>query len=346
MDSEMVYYRIKKQVEGTGVVYLPFDKAVKDQKWGKVVQKYFGKIVRANEHKYTALHYAVHSGGTFLYVPAGVTVEIPLQSYYRFNAVSAGQFEHTLIVVEEGADLHFIEACSAPKLSVANLHVGCVELVVGKGAHLKFSSVENWSKNMYNLGTKRAIVAEDGVMEWVTGSFGSKTTMLYPCAVLEGDRAQMEYIGVSFAGAGQELDTGAKAIHIGKDTRSHIDMRGLVQQGGKVTSRSMIKVVQGAKRAKGYAECRSLILDEKKSEVEAVPRVAVQDDTAEVAHEASVGRLAEEQLTYLKSRGITEKVARGLLVRGFTEKAAKSLPMEYAAEMNNLIKITVEGGTG
>ncbi|MBR0403282.1 Fe-S cluster assembly protein SufB [Candidatus Saccharibacteria bacterium] len=341
-DSEMVYHNIKKQIEKTGVAYLPFDEAVKDKRWEKVVREYFGKLVSANEHKYSALHYAVHSGGTFLYIPKGVSVEIPIQSYYRFNAVSAGQFEHTLIIVDEGADLHFIEACSAPKLSVANLHAGCVELFVQKNARLKFSSVENWSKNMYNLNTKRAIVEEDGEMEWVTGNFGSKVSMIYPCTILEGDGARMEYTGVAFAGEGQDLDTGAKVIHIGKNTCSYMDMRGLSQAGGRVMSRSLVKVASKAENAKGFADCKSLILDEKSS-ADAVPVIEVKNNTAEVAHEASVGKLAEEQLRYLRTRGISEKAARALLVRGFTEKTTKELPVEYAMEMNNLLRLEMEG---
>lgn len=341
-DSEMVYHHLKEQVGRTGVVYLPMEEAVRDKKWGAVVREHFMKLVRAEEHKYAALHGAVWSGGTFLYVPKGVRVEIPLQSYYRLNAPGAGQFEHTLIIVDEGAELHYIEGCSAPKLNVANIHAGCVELFVQKNARMKFSSVESWSKNMYNLNTKRALVKEGGVMEWVTGSFGAKVTMLYPCTVLEGEGARMEYTGVTFAGAGQDLDTGAKAIHLGKNTCSVMDMRGLAKDGGRVMSRSLVKVAPGVEGVKAYADCKTLILDEK-SVAKAVPVIDVQNDSAEVAHEASVGRLAEEQLMYLRARGLSEGAARGLLVRGFAGKVAKELPVEYAMEMNNLMRMEMRG---
>ena len=341
-DSEVVYHKLKEKVAKAGVIYLPMEEAVLDARWGKVVREHFMKLVPASDHKYAALHGAVWSGGSFIYVPPATSVEIPLQAYFRMNAPGAGQFEHTLIIVDEGAELHFIEGCSAPKLSVANLHAGCVELFVNKNARLKYSTVESWSKNMYNLNTKRARVAAGAKMEWVTGSFGSKVSMLYPCAILEGPGATMEYTGVTFAGAGQKLDTGAKVIHRAENTYSYIDSRSLAKDGGESTYRGLVVIDEAAKGAKAFADCKSLILDEK-SRSDTVPVAVNHCPEAEVGHEASVGRLDEEALRYLQGRGIREGAARGLIVRGFTEGVSKELPVEYAMEMNNLIALEMEG---
>lgn len=343
-DSETIYHNLKTEMEKQGVVYLPMEEAVKDPEWGKIVKAHFMSLVSINDHKYAALHAALWSGGSFIYVPKGISVELPLQSYYRLNAPSAGQFEHTLIIVDEGARLHFIEGCSAPKLSTKNLHAGCVELYLRKNAYLKYSTVESWSKNMYNLNTKRAYVETGATMEWVTGSFGSGVSMLYPCAILAGENAKMEYTGISFAGAGQQLDTGAKVIHLAKNTYSYIDARSLAQAGGINTYRSLVKIGSHATHAKSYASCTSIMLDDK-SKTDTIPTVIVENPTAEISHEASVGKLSEEEVIYLETRGISREAARAMLVRGFTEQVSKALPVEYAMEMNNLIALEMEGQT-
>ncbi len=341
-DSETVYHNLKTEVEKQGVVYLPMEEAVKDRKYSKMVREYFMKIVPANDHKFAALHAAVWSGGSFIYVPKDIDVEVPLQSYYRLNAPGAGQFEHTLIVVDEGASLHFIEGCSAPKYNVANLHAGSVEIFVKKNAHMKFSTVESWSKNMYNLNTKRAIVEEGGELEWISGSFGSKITMLYPMAILNGRGAKFEYTGVTFAGKGQIIDNGAKVVHVAPDTCSTINTKSLSKDDGVSISRTLAKILPGAKNAKAFIDCKSLILNEG-AKAEAIPEVKVSCMEAEAAHEASVGKISEEALFYLMSRGLSEEKARALIVRGFTSNVSKELPVEYAMEMNNLIKMEMEG---
>ncbi|MBP5512023.1 Fe-S cluster assembly protein SufB [Candidatus Saccharibacteria bacterium] len=341
-DSETIYHNLKTEVEKQGVVYLPMEEAVRDRKYSKMVREYFMKIVPANDHKFAALHAAVWSGGSFIYVPKDVDVEVPLQSYYRLNAPGAGQFEHTLIIVDEGASLHFIEGCSAPKYNVANLHAGSVEIYVKKNARMKFSTVESWSKNMYNLNTKRAIVEEGGELKWISGSFGSKITMLYPMAILNGRGAKFEYTGVTFAGGGQIIDNGAKVVHVAPDTCSTINTKSLSKEDGVSISRTLAKILPSAKNAKAYIDCKSLILNEG-ARAEAIPEVKVACMEAEAAHEASVGKISEEALFYLMSRGLSEEKARALVVRGFTSDVSKELPVEYAMEMNNLIKMEMEG---
>ena len=301
------------------------------------------KLVPPEDHKFAALHGAVWSGGSFVYVPPGVKVEIPLQSYFRLNARGAGQFEHTLIIVGEGADLHFIEGCSAPKYNVANLHAGCVELYVKKGARLRYSTIENWSKNMYNLNTKRALVEEGAVMEWVSGSFGSHTSYLYPTTVLKGDRSHAEFTGITFAGAGQNLDTGAKMIHLGRETSSFIDTKSISGRGGISTYRSSVQIMAGAKGSKASVNCASLMLDSY-SRSDTIPAMDIRTSEADVGHEAKIGRISDEAVFYLMSRGIPENEARAMIVSGFADTVSKELPLEYAAEMNNLIRLEMENG--
>lgn len=353
-DSELVYHNIKQQIAAVGVVYLPMEEAVKSQQMIKingkkqkiatVVKNHFMKLVPLTDHKFAALHAAVWSGGSFVYVPKKVAVEIPLQSYFRFNAPAAGQFEHTLIIVEEDADLHFIEGCSAPRYNVANLHAGCVELYVAKNARLKYSTVESWSKNMYNLNTKRVIVAAGGKVEWVTGSFGSCVSMLYPMSILAGEGATAEYTGVTFAGEGQTLDTGLKIVHAAPNTCSFVDARSLAKDGGSCTYRSKVKILKGAKNAKSFSDCKSLMLDNK-SRSDTIPLVEASEPSAQIGHEAAVGKIGEKEIYYLMSRGLTEIQARALIVRGFTDDVSKELPVEYAMEMNNLITMEMEGNT-
>lgn len=343
-DSELVYHNVRAEVAAEGVVYMDIESAMKGE-YADMVKKYFMKLVTPRDHKFAALHGAVWSGGSFVYVPKGVQLSIPLQSYFRLNAKGAGQFEHTLIIVDEGASLHFIEGCSAPKYNVANLHAGCVELFVKKGAKLRYSTIENWSKNMYNLNTKRALVEEGGTIEWVSGSFGSHVGCLYPMSILKGDNSKMEFTGVTFAGAGQNLDTGAKVVHIGKNTSSFMNTRSISKSGGISTFRSSVVVEKGAKKAKSSVSCQSLMLDSE-SRSDTIPAMDIRTKDAAVGHEAKIGSISGDAIFYLMSRGMTEEDARALIVSGFADNVSKELPLEYAVEMNNLIRLEMKGSIG
>ena len=343
-DSEVVYHNVRAEVAAQGVVYTDMESALQGE-YAELVRTHFMKLVPPTDHKFAALHGAVWSGGSFVYVPAGVHVEIPLQSYFRLNAPGAGQFEHTLIIVDEGASLHFIEGCSAPKYNVANLHAGCVELYVKKNAKLRYSTIENWSKNMYNLNTKRALVEENGVIEWVSGSFGSHTSCLYPMSILQGEGARMEFTGITFAGAGQELDTGAKVVHAAPHTTSHISTKSLARDGGISNFRSSVVVLPNAEGSKSSVSCESLMLDDR-SRSDTIPEMDIRCDKVDVGHEAKIGRISEDAVLYLMSRGISEEDARALIVGGFAEPIAKELPLEYAVEMNNLIHLEMKGSIG
>ena len=343
-DSELVYLNVRAEVAAEGVVYMDIESAMKGE-YADMVKKYFMKLVTPRDHKFAALHGAVWSGGSFVYVPKGVQLSIPLQSYFRLNAKGAGQFEHTLIIVDEGASLHFIEGCSAPKYNVANLHAGCVELFVKKGAKLRYSTIENWSKNMYNLNTKRALVEEGGTIEWVSGSFGSHVGCLYPMSILKGDNSKMEFTGVTFAGAGQNLDTGAKVVHIGKNTSSFMNTRSISKSGGISTFRSSVVVEKSAKKAKSSVSCQSLMLDSE-SRSDTIPAMDIRTKDAAVGHEAKIGSISGDAIFYLMSRGMTEEDARALIVSGFADNVSKELPLEYAVEMNNLIRLEMKGSIG
>ena len=343
-DSELVYHNVRAEVAAQGVVYTDMESALHGE-YADMVRKYFMKLVPPTDHKFAALHGAVWSGGSFVYVPRGVQVSIPLQSYFRLNAKGAGQFEHTLIIVDEGASLHFIEGCSAPKYNVANLHAGCVELYVKKNAKLRYSTIENWSKNMYNLNTKRALVEEGGVIEWVSGSFGSHTGCLYPMSVLKGDGSRMTFTGVTFAGAGQDLDTGAKVVHIGRNTSSYMNTRSISKSGGVSTFRSSVVVEKPAKGAKSSVSCQSLMLDSE-SRSDTIPAMDVRTRDAAIGHEARIGSISGDAVFYLMSRGLTEEDARALIVSGFADNVSKELPVEYAVEMNNLIRLEMKGSIG
>ena len=343
-DSELVYHNVRAEVAAQGVVYTDMESALHGE-YADMVRKYFMRLVPPTDHKFAALHGAVWSGGSFVYVPRGVQVSIPLQSYFRLNAKGAGQFEHTLIIVDEGASLHFIEGCSAPKYNVANLHAGCVELYVKKNAKLRYSTIENWSKNMYNLNTKRALVEEGGVIEWVSGSFGSHTGCLYPMSVLKGDGSRMTFTGVTFAGAGQDLDTGAKVVHIGKNTSSYMNTRSISKSGGVSTFRSSVVVEKTAKGAKSSVSCQSLMLDSE-SRSDTTPAMDVRTRDAAIGHEARIGSISGDAVFYLMSRGLTEEDARALIVSGFADNVSKELPVEYAVEMNNLIRLEMKGSIG
>ena len=343
-DSELVYHNIRKEVAELGVVYTDIESALHGE-YGDMIREHFMKLVPPTDHKFAALHGAVWSGGSFVYVPPHVKVEIPLQSYFRLNAPGAGQFEHTLIIVDEGADLHFIEGCSAPKYNVANLHAGCVELFVGRNARLRYSTIENWSKNMYNLNTKRAKVEEGGRIEWVSGSFGSHVSYLYPMSVLDGEGARSEFTGVTFAGAGQNLDTGCKVLHSAPNTSSYVNTRSISKDGGASTFRSAVVITPRAKGSKAAVSCQSLMIDDI-SRSDTIPAMDVRTSEANVGHEARIGRISDDAVFYLMSRGISEEEARALIVSGFAENVSKELPLEYAVEMNNLIRIEMKGAIG
>ena len=343
-DSELVYHNVRKEVEEQGVIYTDMESALNGP-YAEMVHEHFMKLVPPTDHKFAALHGAVWSGGSFVYVPKGVSVAIPLQSYFRLNAKGAGQFEHTLIIVDEGADLHFIEGCSAPKYNVANLHAGCVELFIGKGAKLRYSTIENWSKNMYNLNTKRALVAEGGTIEWVSGSFGSHVSYLYPMSILNGEGARSEFTGVTFAGHSQNLDTGCKVVHNAPKTSSAVNTRSISKSGGISTFRSSVVVTNKAKQAKSSVSCQSLMLDNI-SRSDTIPAIDVRTADADIGHEAKIGRISDDAVFYLMSRGISEEEARAMIVSGFADNVSKELPLEYAVEMNNLIRLEMQGSIG
>jgi Fe-S cluster assembly protein SufB len=344
-DSEIVYHNMREEVADQGVIYTTIEDALHDPELEPIVHEYFGTLIPMRDHKFAALHYAVWSGGSFVYVPEGVTLPYPLQSYFRLNAAGAGQFEHTLIICEPGSDLHFIEGCSAPKYYEANLHAGAVELFVKDGARLRYSTIENWSKNMFNLNTKRAKVASDAKMEWVSGSFGSHVSYLYPTTIMQGARSTCEFTGITFAGATQDLDTGCKVILNGPDTTASVDTKSISKDGGINTFRSSIVVGRHADRARASVSCASLMLDDI-SRSDTIPAMDVRNASASVGHEATIGRISDETILYLMSRGCSEGEARTMVVNGFADPVSKELPMEYAIEMNNLIKLEMEGAIG
>lgn len=341
-DSELVYHNLQEEVARQGVVYTDFESSLTGE-YAQMVKEHFMQLVKPDDHKFAALHGAVWSGGSFVYVPKGVKVAIPLQSYFRLNAKGAGQFEHTLIIVDEGADLHFIEGCSAPKYNVANLHAGCVELYVKKNARLRYSTVENWSKNMYNLNTKRARVEAGGIIEWVSGSFGSHISCLYPESDLVGEGAHAEFTGVTFAGEGQNLDTGAKMVHLAPNTTSLISSKSLSKSGGVSTYRSAVYISENAAGAKAGVSCDSLMLDNI-SRSDTIPAMDIHTDNCDVGHEAKIGKISGDAIFYLMSRGNSEEEARTMIVSGFANPVSKELPLEYAVEMNNLIRLEMKGG--
>ena len=342
-DSEVVYHSMKEDLLKQGVIYTDMETAVKE--YPEIVKEYFMKCVPISEHKFVALHAAVWSGGSFVYVPKEVKVDIPLQSYFRLNSPESGQFEHTLIIVDEGASLHFIEGCSAPKYNKVNLHAGCVELYVKDNAYLRYSTIENWSKNMMNLNTKKAIVGKNAQIDWVTGSFGSKVSMLYPMSVLNGEGAKTEYTGITFAGKGQNLDTGFKVVHNAPNTSSVVNSKSLSKNGGACTYRALVRIMDNATNSKCSVSCESLILDDN-SRSDTIPVNDIRNDEIEFSHEAKIGKISDKAIFYLMSRGLSEDDARAMIVRGFAYPVSKELPVEYAVEMNNLINLELEGSIG
>jgi len=342
-DSEVVYSSIKKMLSKKGVLFLSMDEAV--VQYPDLVKEYWAKTVLPMDNKLAALNSAVWSGGSFIYVPPRVDVKLPLQAYFRMNSESAGQFERTLIVADEGSKLHYIEGCSAPVFSTASLHAAVVEVVVKKGAKVQYTTVQNWYKNVYNLVTKRAVVAEEGQMRWVDGNLGSKISMKYPACILRGRKAKGEMLSLSWAGAGQQQDTGAKMIHVAKETSSQIISRSVSRDGGRASYRGLVKINQGAVGAKAKVKCEALILDDL-SRSDTYPTIVSLEEQSQVEHEATVGRLGEDQLFYLMSRGIPLDEAEAMIVNGFLEPVIKEIPLEYAVEMNRLINMEMEGGIG
>ena len=339
-ESNIIYHNLKKEWADKGVVFLDMDEAVK--KYPEMVKKYFmTNCVPVQLHKFTALHAAVWSGGTFIYIPKGVKVDIPLQAYFRMNAKRGGQFEHTLIIADEGSNIHYIEGCSAPQYQESSLHAGCVEIHVLKNARVRYSSIENWSKNVYNLNTKRAMVYENAIMEWVNGNLGSRVTMLYPCSVLVGENSKTDYLGIAYAGKGQYQDTGCKVYHLAPHTSSNIISKGICLGGGVSSYRGLIVMKRGAIDSKASVKCDGLMLDNE-SRAMTFPSMEVDENDVKVAHEAAVGKIGEEQLFYLMSRGISEDEATKMIVAGFIEPVVKELPLEYAAELNRLIELEIE----
>jgi Fe-S cluster assembly protein SufB len=339
-ESEVVYHNLKKELKDQGVIFIDCDEALKEHE--ELFKKYFmTTCISPSLHKFTALHAAVWSGGTFIYVPKGVKVKEPLHAYFRMNAKKAGQFEHTLIIADEGSDLHYIEGCSAPMYSKNSLHAGGVEIHVLKNARARYTSIENWSKNTYNLNTKRAVVHENGIIEWVNGNLGSKVTMLYPCSVLLGKNSKSDYIGIAYAGQGQYQDTGCKVIHLAPNTSSTILSKGISKNGGISSYRGLIKIPKGSVNSKSSVRCDGLMLDNL-SKALTFPSMEVGENEVEVAHEAAIGKIGEEQLFYLMSRGLSEQEAIKIIVSGFIEPVIKLLPLEYAVELNKLIELEIE----
>ena len=343
-DSEMVYHNLKKEWEDKGVIFENMDVAV--QKYPDLVRKYFmTDCIPPHDHKFIMLHAAVWSGGTFIYVPKGVKVNVPLQAYFRMNAERGGQFEHTLIIADEGSEVQYIEGCSAPRWNASSIHAGCVELHVHEGARVRYSSVENWSKNTYNLNTKRAVVDKDGIVEWINGNMGSGVTMLYPCSILRGEGSQSHSLGVAFAGPGQNQDTGSKVIHAAPNTTSTIRAKSISKGGGISTYRGYVSATHAAAGSKSSVNCDALLIDEG-SVSNTYPSMKVTTDKVDVAHEATVGKIGEEELFYLMSRGLSQDAAMRMIVSGFVEPIVKSLPLEYAVELNKLIELEMEGSVG
>lgn len=339
-DSGVVYHRIQDSLKAQGVIFENMDVAV--QKYPELVKEYFmTSCIKSDEHVFVSLHAAVWSGGTFIYVPKGVKVQMPLQAYFRMNTPSSGQFEHTLIIVDEGASVEYIEGCSAPQYAFSSLHAGCVELIVKKDATLKYTSIENWSKNTFNLNTKKAIVGEQGTVVWCNGNIGSHTTMLYPTSVLVGDGAYSESLGVTVAGTDQVQDTGTKVIHIGSNTRSITKSKSIAKEGGVSRYRGFVQFAKGADNCHASVVCDGLLLDSDSS-IEAIPCMKRSNGNSDIAHEASVGSVSEEMMWYFALRGFTENDARRALVKGFMRPLVQALQLEYALELNRLIELEFE----
>ncbi len=342
-ESEVVYHNNLKELTDAGVIFTDTDTALKEHP--DLLKEYFGKLIPSSDNKYAALNSAVWSGGSFIYVPKGVKLTKPVQSYFRINSERMGQFERTLIIVDEGASIHYVEGCTAPLYSKDSLHAAVVEIYVKKGGYCRYSTVQNWSNNIVNLVTKRALVEDDATMEWIDGNVGSGLNMKYPACVLKGDNAKGTCVTIAFASKGQYQDTGAKMIHIGKNTTSTIISKSIARGGGKVNYRGMVRALEGAAGARSHVECDTLILDDI-SQSDTIPLNEGRNEKMYIEHEASVSKVNEEQLFYLMSRGLTEEEATKMIVMGFIEPFAKELPMEYAVELNRLINLNMEDSIG
>jgi len=342
-DSEVVYHSISKMLEKKGVIFTDTDTAI--QKYPEIIKKYFGTIIPSADNKFAALNTAAWSGGSFIYVPPGVKVELPLQAYFRINAKNMGQFERTLIIADEGSYVHYVEGCTAPIYTTDSLHAAVVEILIKKGARVRYTTIQNWSKNVYNLVTKRMFVEEEGIGEWVDGNLGSQLTMKYPSVFLKGRKARGEVLSLAFAGKGQHQDAGGKAIHLAPETSSVITSKSISKDGGRTSYRGLLKVVKGAKNSKSTVRCDALILDPE-SRSDTYPTMDIQEERVTIGHEASVSRIGEEQLFYFQSRGIPQLQAEVMIVNGFIEPIVKELPMEYAVELNRLIQLEMIGSVG
>src|SRR4249919_2086454 len=342
-ESEVVYHKIKKELDDIGVLFTDMDSALRD--YPDLVKEYFGTIIPQNDNKFAALNSAVWSGGSFIYVPPGVHIDMPLQAYFRINAENMGQFERTLILVDEGAYVHYVEGCTAPIYSSDSLHSAVVEILVKKGGRCRYTTIQNWSNNVYNLVTKRAIAHEGATMEWVDGNLGSKLTMKYPAIWLMGERAHGEVLSIAFAGKGQHQDAGGKCVHVAPNTTSVITSKSISRGGGRAGYRGLLEVAKGAHGAKSKVVCDALILDEE-SRSDTYPYIRIDESDVNIGHEATVSKIGEEQLFYLMSRGLSEAEASALIVSGFVEPITKELPLEYAVEMNRLIQLQMEGSVG
>ncbi len=342
-DSEMVYHQIKKELERQGVIFKSIEQGLREHE--DLFREYFGTVVPATDNKYAALNAAVWSGGSFIYVPPGVKVEMPLQAYFRLNTPSIGQFERTLIIVDEGAFLHYVEGCTAPMYSTDSLHSGVIEIVVKRGARSRYSTIQNWSDNVYNLVTQRAMVYGDAVHEWVDANLGSKVTMKYPSVYLMEPGAHGEILSIAFAGRGQIQDAGGKAVHVAPHTTSQIISKSISKDGGRSSYRGLLRVYPDAEGAKSTVVCDALLLDEY-SESDTYPYIEIENPFVSVGHEATVSKIGDDQLFYLMSRGLSEDEANAMIVNGFLEPLTKELPMEYSIEMNRLIQLQMEGSIG
>ncbi len=342
-ESEVVYHQIREDLEQQGVLFLDTDTALREHP--EIFQEYYGTIIPPGDNKFAALNTAVWSGGSFVYVPPGVHVDIPLQAYFRINTENMGQFERTLIIADEGSYVHYVEGCTAPVYSSDSLHSAVVEIIVKKNARVRYTTIQNWSNNVYNLVTKRAVAHEGATMEWVDGNIGSKVTMKYPAIFLVGEHAKGETLSIAFAGEGQHQDAGAKMVHAAPNTSSSIVSKSVARGGGRTSYRGLVQVLEGAKGSKSNVLCDALLTDQI-SRSDTYPYVDVREDDVSMGHEATVSRVSEDQLFYLMSRGMAETEAMAMIVRGFVEPIARELPMEYALELNRLIELQMEGSVG
>lgn len=342
-ESEVIYGSLREELAKKGVLFLSMDEALR--KHPEIVREYFGTVISPENNKFAALNSAVWSGGSFIYVPPGVEVDLPLHAFFWIESQRMGQFERTLIIAEEGSFVHYVEGCTAPIHSEDSLHAGVVEVVVKKGARVRYSTAQNWSKNVFNLVTKRALVEEEGLIEWVSGSLGSKVAMLYPSSFLRGKGARADHLLLSLAEEGQILDTGAKVFHQAPHTSSQILAKSISRGGGKTVFRGLLQVAEGAEEVKGHMRCDALLLD-RDSQTETLPNLDIKERKVSVGHEATVGRVGEEELFYLRSRGLSEAEATSMIANGFIEPIVKELPLEFAVEINRLIQLKMEGAVG